>query len=375
MLTERADRRRIGTIGGMGMSRAMEKSWMRIALAAIVLAAVCPPLLSGGTQLSAFFFGGAAQAGFFPAQQEAARVLIPGGQALGVALRTHGVMVVAKPEDAAAGSALRVGDVILTVGGQAVDSAKALSAQLGAQQTDEVTLGIRRGSREMEVGVSAPADAAGGARRLGVWVRDSTAGVGTLTYVDPATGAYGALGHAIIDADTGALLEAAEGAVMTADIVGVTRGERGKAGELRGSFLKENRQIGTLALNSERGIYGVLHEQMENALYPQGLPVGDAQQVHPGAATILSTVTAGGMQAYAIEIVRVFPKGMSGGKDMIIRVTDERLLAATGGIVQGMSGSPIIQDGKLIGAVTHVLVNDPTRGYGIFIENMLDAAG
>lgn len=223
----------------------------------------------------------------------------------------------------------------------------------------------------LDVKASAPVDQADGQRRLGVWVRDSTAGVGTLSYIDPKTQAYGALGHAIIDADTGGLLAAREGAILRADVVGVTRGQSGKAGELKGSFLKEGEQIGSLVLNSPYGIYGSMDEQPETLLYPQGLPVGTRSTVHPGAASIITTVDGEGPKEYGVEIVRCFEQNAPSQKGMILRVTDERLLAATGGIVQGMSGSPIIQDGRIVGAVTHVYLNDATQGYGMYIEWML----
>ena len=159
---------------------------------------------------------------------------------------------------------------------------------------------------------------------------------------------------------------------MRATVVGVTRAQSGKAGELRGSFLKEGEQIGTLAVNGAYGIYGTLDGMPEGLLYPQGLPVGSRSAVHTGAASILSTVDEEGPKEYAIEIVRCFAQNEPSQKGMIIRVTDERLLQKTGGIVQGMSGSPILQDGRIIGAVTHVYLNDSTQGYGMYIEWMLE---
>ena len=300
------------------------------------------------------------------------RLLIPGGQAVGVALRTQGVLVVARSTREGTRTPLRVGDVILTVQGQAVTSAGELSARVGASQTDTVALGILRRGREMTLEASVPTDGADGRRRLGVWVRDSTAGVGTLSYVDPVTHTYGALGHAIVDGDTGDMVTVREGAILHAEVVGVTRGESGHAGELKGSFLKENEQIGTLVLNSAYGIYGVMDRPSPCALYPQGLPAGSRSDVHPGEATILATVDGRGTQEYSVEILRCFDQSEPSQKGMILRVTDERLLEKTGGIVQGMSGSPIIQDGKLVGAVTHVVLSDATQGYGMYIEWMLE---
>ena len=179
------------------------------------------------------------------------RTLIPGGQAVGVALKTRGVLVVS---DAAKGRALRAGDVILSADGKNVESTKALSEQVGTAQTDTVRLEVLRGGQTITVDAQAEPDPSDGRRKLGVWVRDSTAGVGTLTYIDPANQAYGALGHAIVDADTGRLLAAREGAILHASIVGVTKGQSGKAGELKGNFLKAGEQIGSLMENCEYGI-------------------------------------------------------------------------------------------------------------------------
>ena len=297
------------------------------------------------------------------------RTLIPGGQAVGVALKTRGVLVVS---DAAKGRALRAGDVILSADGKNVESTKALSEQVGTAQTDTVRLEVLRGGQTITVDAQAEPDPSDGRRKLGVWVRDRTAGVGTLTYIDPANQAYGALGHAIVDADTGRLLAAREGAILHASIVGVTKGQSGKAGELKGNFLKAGEQIGSLMENCEYGIYGVLDDMPENLLYPQGLRAGARSAVHTGTASIIATVDADGPQEYGVEIVRCFAQSEPSQKGMILRVTDERLLEKTGGIVQGMSGSPILQDGRIIGAVTHVYLSDATQGYGMYIEWMLE---
>ena len=297
------------------------------------------------------------------------RTLIPGGQAVGVALKTRGVLVVS---DAAKGRALRAGDVILSAEGKNVESTKALSEQVGTAQTDTVRLEVLRGGQTITVDAQAEPDPSDGRRKLGVWVRDSTAGVGTLTYIDPVNQAYGALGHAIVDADTGRLLAAREGAILHASIVGVTKGQSGKAGELKGNFLKAGEQIGSLMENCEYGIYGVLDDMPENLLYPQGLRAGARSAVHTGAASIIATVDGGGPKEYGVEIVRCFAQSEPSQKGMILRVTDERLLEKTGGIVQGMSGSPILQDGRIIGAVTHVYLSDATQGYGMYIEWMLE---
>jgi len=329
-------------------------------LAALVLAAGCAPGL---------MHGGAAQA--VQAAAKGTRLLIPGGQAVGVALKTQGVLVVAGSGHAQ-GSPLREGDVIVAADGQEIASTQALSAAVESAAQDILPLSILRGGRAMRVDAPVPVDARDGKRRLGVWVRDSTAGVGTLSYIDPATGAYGALGHAIVDADTGEMLTVQDGAVLRATVVGVTPGQSGRAGEIRGSFLKEGVQIGSLAQNGAYGIYGHMETPPQGLLYPQGLPIGDRGSVHAGAASIISTVDGEGPKEYAIEIVRCVRQSAPAQKGMILRVTDERLLRKTGGIVQGMSGSPILQDGRIVGAVTHVYLSDSAQGYGMYIEWMLE---
>ena len=257
------------------------------------------------------------------------RMLIPGGQAVGVALKTRGVLVVSG-SSRQRGSGLKTGDVILSAEGQAVLSTKELAERVGNAEGETVQMEILRAGQKLIVDVSAPVDESDGKRRLGVWVRDSTAG-----------------------------------AILRASVVGVTRGQNGRAGELKGSFLKEGTQIGSLLENGEYGIYGVMAEGRGDALYPQGLPVGTRDTVHVGAASILATVDSEGPKEYGIEIVRCFSQTEPSQKGMILRVTDES------GIVQGMSGSPILQDGRIIGAVTHVYLNDAAQGYGMYIEWML----
>ncbi|MBR4038911.1 MAG: SpoIVB peptidase [Clostridia bacterium] len=333
----------------------------------LALAALCVFTLHAWTETK-----DAVQVSSAQADAEHVRMLIPGGQAVGVALKTQGVLVVSRVSGQTVRTPLRAGDVILSVQGKRIASAQELSRRVIEADADSVKLSVLRGGKTIELSAASPVSSVDGRRRLGVWVRDSTAGVGTLSYIDPQTMAYGALGHAIVDADTGGMLSVFDGAIMEADVVGVTRGESGRAGELKGSFLKEGRQIGSLIRNCTYGIYGVMRSQTDGWLYPQGLPVGDRRQAHEGAAQIISTVDEDGPQAYAVEILRCFDQNRPSQKGMILRVTDERLLEKTGGIVQGMSGSPIIQDGKLIGSLTHVYLSDPTQGYGMYIEWMLE---
>lgn len=303
----------------------------------------------------------------------AGKMLVPGGQAVGVAIRTSGVVVVGLGDGAGMDAGLRAGDILLSVNGRPLDTADILTETVNAAAGQPLSILLERSGKQQTVLAAPRYDDSSRTWRLGVWVRDSTAGVGTLTFYDPATGNYGALGHAITDSDTGLMLPVREGDLMDADIVSVRRGERGMPGELKGSFLREQIGLGSVRKNSASGIFGHMEQAPVNALYPKGLPTGSKNDVHTGEATILSTVDGRNMVEYSVEITQI-NRG-SEQKSMVVHVTDERLIQKTGGIVQGMSGSPIIQDGKLIGAVTHVFVNDPTRGYGIFIENMLNAAG
>lgn len=202
----------------------------------------------------------------------------------------------------------------------------------------------------------------------GLWIRDSAAGIGTVSFFDVKTGMFAALGHAVCDVDTGDILPLLGGDAVSAKIIGCNKGVSGKAGELCGMFEKES--VGVLLSNNATGVIGLFDEWDKNAeLYPVASP----SEVHKGKAQIASTVDASGKKYYDIEIQKITVNA-SDNKNMVIRVTDEALISKTGGIVQGMSGSPIIQDGKLVGVVTHVLVNDPTRGYGIFIDNMMGSA-
>ena len=305
--------------------------------------------------------------------------LIPGGQALGVAMRTEGVLIVglsdvAEDVSPAKSAGLAAGDVITGVNGTAVTTAEALTGLLNQIGPTQVQITYRRAGENRTALLTPHKDETTGAVRLGAWVRDSTAGVGTLSFYDPDTGRYAALGHAITDGDTGSVLSVSEGQVLKANIVAVQKGQKGMPGELKGSFLREGEVLGDIRRNSVLGIYGTMDGAAKNPLYPDGLPIGLRSGVHTGKASILSSVDGTGIHEYAIEITRVNPQTSPAPKSMVLRVTDEKLLEATGGIVQGMSGSPILQDGRIIGAVTHVFVSDPTQGYGLYVDWMLQEA-
>ncbi len=309
---------------------------------------------------------------------EQPRRLIPGGRSLGVALETEGVVVVGssdlgKIDSPARRAGILPGDVIQTVNGERVEGSEALSGMIA--DGEAVTLGVLRSGERMNIDVQPKEDPRDGAYRLGVWVRQSTAGVGTLTYYDPESGQFGALGHAITDVDTGVTFPVGEGAVYENEVVRVTRGAENAPGELTGEFFDEEIVLGEIEKNTGFGVFGVAEGEMgEDCLYPEGLLIGRRDEIHTGKAQILSCIGGETVKAYDCEIEKLYAQGVPETRSMVIRITDEELLNATGGIVQGMSGSPVIQDGKIVGAVTHVFISDPTRGYGVYIEWMLDAA-
>ena len=311
--------------------------------------------------------------------QEEERTLIPLGKAVGIKLFADGVLVVDISDVQCGGNdvspakdcGLKEGDLILTANGEKIQSTEHMQSLLQENGEQAMALTVKRGSKTMEVGV-APVRCDDDVCRLGAWIRDSMAGIGTLTYYDPATGSYGALGHGITDVDTAKLMPLSSGSIMETTVKAVKKGQQGSPGELKGDFTVQ-RDVGTLQANTEGGIFGTVSDPTFLEM-GQALPVADREDIHTGAASILSTVSGNETREYAVEIVRLYP-GEQSTRNMLICVTDPQLLSTTGGIVQGMSGSPLVQDGKLIGAVTHVLVNDPTMGYGIFIENMLEAAG
>lgn len=303
--------------------------------------------------------------------------VVPSGEIFGVKIFTDGVLVVgmddvftsAGAKNPAKEAGLEIGDTIQSVNGTKVDTVEELTAALhGGGETLE--LEINRDEKTETVRLTLAQSQNDGAYKAGLWVRDSTAGVGTLTYYDPQTGRFGGLGHAICDLDTGTIMPLKSGVAVETVISGCYKGSAGVTGELCGVF--QEKTLGALEQNCSAGVFGQLEAYDANA---RALPVATKQEVQTGVAQIVSSVDAQGPKLYDVQIVKVYPNSDENGKSMILEVTDPELIEKTGGIIQGMSGSPILQNGMLVGAVTHVFVNDPLQGYGIFAETMLEASG
>ena len=296
-----------------------------------------------------------------------AKELIPGGQVIGLELRDNTVTIAAI--DDTLGSACKAagilpGDRIVSINGNAVCCADDIR-QILSRSHGSVDIIVKRGEKNLTFTISPQITGTG--PKLGLYLRQGVTGVGTVTWYDPDSGTFGTLGHGV--GNNGQLLKLATGHAYRARVTTVRKGKSGAPGQLMGS-IESRTPIGQLTANTSQGVFGTTGTGWQGA----ALEVAQSKEIRTGNATIRSTVDGNAVQEYSVEILKIYPQDRSGGKNMLLRVTDPKLLSITGGIVQGMSGSPIIQDGKLIGAVTHVLVNDPTTGYGIFIENMLDAA-
>ena len=302
--------------------------------------------------------------------ESSARMLVPVGHTIGIKLFARGVLVVKLSDGGtpAKDCGLQTGDVIVKCGGVSVTSTEQFQTLLQENGGDATDLQIRRGGESMTLEVE-PRPNDQGQYAIGAWIRDSMAGIGTMTYYDPATGAFGALGHGITDVDTAQLMPFSSGSILPSTVKAVKKGASGAAGELRGDF-DLTRDLGTLSANTASGVFGAVEESDFTEGLTGALPVAKASEVRTGPAVILSNVEGDHVAEYDVEILQIV-EGSADGRDLVISVTDPELIAATGGIVQGMSGSPILQNGKFVGAVTHVLLNDPTKGYGILMETML----
>ncbi len=301
-----------------------------------------------------------------------AQELLVGGQVVGIQISTDGVLVAGVAEvetenglrSPAEEAGIKEGDFITELDGQKLRSAKELVDGVGARNGQSVALTVRRGDQKLSLEIS-PVRSGGGKWMLGMWLRDGVSGIGTLTYCDPATGTYGALGHSISDFETGVTVPLGEGSITDAEVVSITKGASGAPGELNGCA-DLGRVLGSVLGNTDHGIYGKASAGLGGRMVETG-------QITAGEASIVCTVAGREPGEYKVEINRVYQD--TDGEHVILTVTDPALQALTGGIVQGMSGSPILQNGKLVGAVTHVFVNQPCRGYGISIQDMLDDAG
>ena len=297
-----------------------------------------------------------------------ARELIPVGQIVGLELQNHQVVVVGfdeKQGGAAKAAGLLSGDVIQKIDQKAITCAEDVRKALQSSNGTVVVEISREGKvKQLQIKTQNTKDGP----RLGVYLRQGITGIGTVTWYDPETHQFGTLGHGVNDS-SGNLLSMAQGWVYRAKVMTVKKGKAGEPGQLYGSIVSPE-PAGTLSANTHQGVFGTCRDGWEG----QTIEVASMAEVKTGDAVIRSTVSGDAVREYSVKILKIYPKGKGNGRNMLIKVTDQDLLNTTGGIVQGMSGSPIIQNGKLIGAVTHVLVNDPQTGYGIFIENMLEAA-
>ena len=309
---------------------------------------------------------------------EVQRSIFVSGSTVGMYMETDGVLIIDTGEILSEGgetkepakNIVKPGDYIVALNDEKISRKKDLIDDLKKLEGEEVILDVVRNGKTVPVSIT-PAKDKQGEYKLGIWVRDNTQGIGTLTFVDEK-GNYGALGHGISDVDTGELLEIQNGALYQAQILGIQKGAKGSPGELSGLIRYEpGKIIGSIETNSKNGIYGHFTGDRKSPISLKKMPVGYKQEVTEGEASILCCVEDE-VKEYQAEITKIDMNHSDTNKSFVIRVADPKLLSVTGGIVQGMSGSPVLQNGKIIGAVTHVFVQDSTSGYGIFIENMME---
>lgn len=311
--------------------------------------------------------------------------VIPGGQSIGVQLQTNGVLVVGhhlvngKEGESSPGeiSKVEVGDVILKINNEEIikmEDVKPYVEQAGEKgQTLELT--IQRGKETIVTTLKPLLDHKDSKYRLGLYIRDSSAGIGTMSFYDPKSKRYGALGHVISDIDTQKPVEINKGTIVRSTVTAIEKGNNGSPGEKQAKFSINENKIGSITKNSPFGIFGTLNAPLKNDKYDTPMPIALSHEIKEGPAKILTVVDGEKIEEFEVEVISSTPQQSPATKGMVIQVTDPKLLEQTGGIVQGMSGSPIIQGEKIIGAVTHVFVNDPTSGYGVHIEWMLQEIG
>lgn len=313
--------------------------------------------------------------------------VVPGGQSIGVQLHTLGVLVVGhhqvKGDNGSKSPGekanIKVGDVILKINGKPIKEMAEVKpyVEKAGENDDPLKVTLKRGKETINTTLDPVMDKKANEYRIGLYIRDSAAGIGTMSFYEPKSKKYGALGHVISDMDTQKPIEINNGTIVRSTVTSIEKGNSGTPGEKQAKFSVKDDKLGSITKNSPFGIFGKLKEPIKNKneKYDKPMPIALSHQVKEGPAKILTVIDGEKVEAFDIEIVSSVPQKHPATKGMIIHITDKELLKKTGGIVQGMSGSPIIQDGKVVGAVTHVFVNDPTSGYGVHIEWMLQEAG
>lgn len=311
--------------------------------------------------------------------------IIPGGESVGLKLRTKGVLIIGfhsfTSKSGAASPAqkagLQVGDVITKLNQKNVSDLSQVKEVVNnaGKHGEPITLSLERHHSLIKKSVMPKEDLANHTYQLGIFIRNQASGIGTLTFYDPISGNYGALGHVISSQESQAPISVRDGQLLKSSVTAIERGSEGKPGEKIASFASERHPIGNILKNTPFGVFGKLNKGLSNGIMDKALPIALADQVKEGPAKILTVLDGQKVESFDIQVLSSIPQPYPATKGLVIKITDPRLLRATGGIVQGMSGSPIIQDGKIIGAVTHVFVNDPTSGYGVHIEWMLQEAG
>ena len=308
------------------------------------------------------------------------KYIIPGGQTIGVELKTEGVLVVGLADilnsenlstSPAKLAGVQIGDKILEIDSNHIESTDDILKYTENKGVKSYSFKIEREGKSLNVDVTPVRIYKSNEIKFGFWARDDIAGIGTVTFVDPITGKFSAIGHGISDSDTGSLIDIETGTISKANITSIKLGKKGEPGEIIGYILKNEDSLGTVENNTDFGIYGNINEKSMGYFSNDLIEIGKKEEIKLGAAQIYSCVN-NEIQKYDIEITKVFYQNKPDEKSFVIKIVDAKLLELTNGIIQGMSGCPIIQNNKIVGAVTHVFMNDPTKGYGIYIEWILD---
>jgi stage IV sporulation protein B len=308
-------------------------------------------------------------------------MVIPGGKSIGVTLCTNGVMVTGLSEislydgkliSPAKDAGIKAGDIIKFFNDEPIGNVSELSDAIQKTNVASCPIVLSRDNKTVKTTISPEISADDGQPKIGAWVKDAASGIGTITFYNPETRFFAALGHGICDVNSGKVLDVSEGEILSSTIVSVDKGKKGSPGELNGVFSENSECLGHIKENRQSGICGTVNDKFYLSHTP--VCIAKKEEIKTGSAYILANVEGNLTEKFDIEIIRIISTNDTSLKNMVIKITDEKLLEKTGGIVQGMSGCPIIQNNKLVGAVTHTFVNDPAKGYGIFIENMLNTA-